>query len=355
MLTLVGLGLLSCLTLGFPDSYLLTTKTTVTVPFAGPASFRTTLFVLPAILIGVRAYLQIYVDHWHRLDRISQHFRLARDPTVSVLRHPLLRLCTGFVLYALVPLVLGVFTYEAMVFPKWAPIMLALAITVAFVQVLHARWRWPVTIVPSILLLAIVAIASYQGFLDTFRRPFQLQLANLDRANLEGQDFYEAVLVTASLRNTNIKFANLSKANLWRADLSGSNLKGSELKYARLGVANLSDGNLKCANFEHAKLHRSILHGADLKGADLRFAILEETELVNAKLSLADLSEAVDERADFQGATFCCTKMPNGELRNDHCQNMDLRLEGIRVEEGCNREQYCDRLISLTRGETEGP
>ncbi len=346
MLTLVGLGLLSCLTLGFPDSYLLTTRTTATVPFAGPASFRTTLFVLPAILIGVRAYLQIYVDHWQRLERISRHFRLARDPTVSALRHPLLRLCTGFVLYALVPLVLGVFTYEAMVFPGWAPIMLALAITVAFVQVLHARWRWPATIVPSILLLAIVAIVSYQGLLDTFRRPFQLQLANLDRAMLERQDFYKAVLVSASLRNANFKFAKLREANLWGADFSGSNLKGAVLKSASLGVANLSGGNLKCTNFERAILFRGILHGADLKGANLRHANLEEAKLVNAKLSNADLSGAKTTGAVFDGATYCCTRMPEGNLNNTDCEQVGIRLEGIRLEEGCDRKQYCQRLLS---------
>lgn len=98
MLTLVGLAFLGYLTLGFPDSNLLTTMTTVSIPFAGPASFRTMLILLPIILIGPRVYLQMYVDHWRRLDRISRRFQLARDPTISPLRHPLLRACTGFVL-----------------------------------------------------------------------------------------------------------------------------------------------------------------------------------------------------------------------------------------------------------------
>ena len=350
MLTLVGLGFLSCLTLGFPDSYLLTSATTVTIPFAGPASFRTTLIVLPVILIGLRAYLQIYVDHWRRLDRISRGFRFAREPTLSALRHPVLRLCTGFVLYALIPLVLGVLTYEAMVFPGWGPMMLALAITVALAQALYPIVKWRATVIPSILMLAIVAIASHIGLLDTFRRPFELQLANLDRANLEGQDLDKAFLVRASLRESNSKFAKLRGANLWRADFAGSNLKGAVLESASLGVANLTGANAECTNFRNAILERATFQGTDLKGADLREANLQEANLKNAKLSNADLSGANITGADLAGATFCCTRMPNGNLNNRDCQQT-----GMTVEKGCNPKQYCQSLISHTLGDTERP
>lgn len=125
-----------------------------------------------------------------------------------------------------------------MVIPGWAPIMLGFSIAVAFVQVFHARWPWPATIFPSILLLAIVIIASDKVFLDTFRRSFQLQLANLDSAILEGQDLHKAYLAAASLRKANAKFTTFREANLWGADLSGANLKGSVPELARVGVAN---------------------------------------------------------------------------------------------------------------------
>ena len=122
MLTLLALGLASALTLGLPDSYLLTTTQTVSMPFAGAASFKVLLVVGPVVVIAVRVYLEIYVAHWRRLDdllRRSPSVQVKRLPVVSPFRHPLLRWYAAFVLYPLVPLILGIFTYEATVFRPW--------------------------------------------------------------------------------------------------------------------------------------------------------------------------------------------------------------------------------------------
>ncbi len=215
MLTSTVLGLVCCLALGFPDVYLLTTMTTVSVPFAGAASFKTMLLVLPVIVIAVRVYLQIYVHHWHWLDRITKRFSTRRVPVLSPLRQPLLRLFTGFILYALVPLVLSVLAYKAMVIPNWGVALLCVAIVVGYVQVCPNRWLWPVKIVPPILVFAAAIFIVYEGKLSAFRRPFQLELANLERAILTSQDMKRANLV-----NTNLRQAKLSRTDLVEAKRS---------------------------------------------------------------------------------------------------------------------------------------
>jgi uncharacterized protein YjbI with pentapeptide repeats len=82
----------------------------------------------------------------------------------------------------------------------------------------------------------------------------------------------------------------------------------------------LSGSNLSNANFSE-----SGLCGANLTGAYLRDTKFYEPWLVAANLTNIDLSEAI---IDFElanidrisGAILCNTTMPDGSMRNDHCQ-----------------------------------
>ena len=78
--------------------------------------------------------------------------------------------------------------------------------------------------------------------------------------------------------------ADLSGANLYGADLSGANLRDASLYRVNLRATNLIDANLSGAN----------LSGANLTGANLKYAILD-------------------------GAKYCKTQMPWGEV-NDYCE-----------------------------------
>jgi hypothetical protein len=68
MLTFVGVALFCLLSLLTPDTALLTAGEKLNVPFAGPVSFRGLMVLGPALLIMLRIYLQIYVEHWRRLE-----------------------------------------------------------------------------------------------------------------------------------------------------------------------------------------------------------------------------------------------------------------------------------------------
>jgi hypothetical protein len=68
MLAFVGIAAFCLLSPASPDSGLLTSNEKLTVPGAGPVSF-----------FGF--YLQIYVEHSARLDRVAQRMPVARAPT----------------------------------------------------------------------------------------------------------------------------------------------------------------------------------------------------------------------------------------------------------------------------------
>src|SRR5262249_60538135 len=71
-LTFVGTAAFCLLSLLSPDSALLGGRDKVNVPFAGPVSFLGFMILGPTVLIVLRVYLQMYVEHGDRLDRLSR-------------------------------------------------------------------------------------------------------------------------------------------------------------------------------------------------------------------------------------------------------------------------------------------
>ena len=65
-LTFLGTSAFCLLSLLSPDSALLGGSERINVPFAGPVSFFGFMLLGPAVLIVLRIYLQIYVEHSER-------------------------------------------------------------------------------------------------------------------------------------------------------------------------------------------------------------------------------------------------------------------------------------------------
>jgi uncharacterized protein YjbI with pentapeptide repeats len=108
---------------------------------------------------------------------------------------------------------------------------------------------------------------------------------NLSRRNLRHAKAYQAFLVRADMRWTDLTGANLREAELHGANLEGAWLRGANLKWAKFRWSRLLD----------AKLRGATLVGADLREADLRRADLRSADFTLAKLQGADL-EAADLR-----------------------------------------------------------
>jgi hypothetical protein len=86
-LTFLGTAAFCLLSLLTPDSALLGGNERINVPLAGPVSFFGFMLLGPAVLIALRIYLQIYVEHGDRLDRLARSMSVVRAPTLVPLKN----------------------------------------------------------------------------------------------------------------------------------------------------------------------------------------------------------------------------------------------------------------------------
>jgi hypothetical protein len=302
MLAFVGTTAFCLLSLASPDVGLLTSNEKLTVPGAGPVSFFGFMLLGPTILIVLRIYLQIYVEHSARLDRIAQRMPVARVPTLVPLKNPLIRAFSGLTFYFLLPVTMLVFAWKALVFAPWGSGLLCVAAGViashALLPLHRVSWRTRALMSVGVAILAGGAIFSF----GPLRRPFDLYRANLSAASLRGYD---------------LRSAQLTLANLSGADLSGANLNGAHLSEANLNGADLSGANLSGADLRIAHLRDADLSGADLFSADLSRADLSRAHLFVASLNGADLFGANLSRADLEGAELDGQQQLNGACGTD--------------------------------------
>jgi hypothetical protein len=301
-LTLVGTAVFCALSLLTPDSSLLAGNEKISVPFAGPVSFLGFMLLGPAVLIILRIYLQIYVEHERRLVRIARGMSASRAPTLVPDKNPLMRAFIAFAFYLLLPLVMLAFFWKAAVFPDWSTALLSVAAAVVAMHLMLPlrRLSWGQRAVLS-LIAAILAGGLMMSF-GPLHRPFDLFRANLSDqwligvelkdANLADANLSGAWLATANLSGAALVTANLSRANLQSANLSRANLAFANFTEANLSAANLASADLRSAKLIDAKLIEADLFDAKLRNADLRRASLTFSNLTGADLSGANLSGA---------------------------------------------------------------
>jgi hypothetical protein len=277
-LTFLTTAAFCLLSLFSPDSALLGGNEKINVPLAGPVSFFGFMLLGPAVLIVLRIYLQIYVDHGDRLDRLAQRIPVVRAPTLVPLKNLLIRSFNALLFYLLLPVAIVFFAWKAAVFPVWGSGLLcvAMAVIVSHLMLPFSRISWRLRGLLSLSAAIIVAGVVFGGFrlfgLELPRRPFILERANLSGHWLQGENFRAANLIRANLSDADLSFADLRGAWLLDAKLNRADLTG-----AKLGGAFLLDANL---------------NGADLIDADLSFADLRGAWLLDAKLNRADLTGA---------------------------------------------------------------
>jgi uncharacterized protein YjbI with pentapeptide repeats len=269
----------------------------------------------PTVLIGLRIYLQFYVEHEHRLNRIARWISAARAPTLAPDRIPLMRAFSGSAFYLLLPLVMLAFFWKAAVVPDLGTALLVVAAAVVAVHLLLPlrRLSWGRRAV-----LSMVAATLAGGAVISFgpwQRPF-----NLFRANLSDQ-----WLTEVNLKGANLEYANLSRATLLMANLSGANLKGAELTGAELSGANLFGADLSGGNLTGAKLIEANLDHAYLRGAKLIDAKLTEAQLSEAQLSNADLRRASLNLANLCGADLSDADLSGADLSNANLKRANLK------------------------------
>src|SRR5215831_2984771 len=143
-LTFVGTSAFCLLSLLTPDSALLGGSDKINVPLAGPVSFFGFMLLGPALLIGLRVYLQVYVEHGERLDRLARSMSAVRAPTLLPFQNSLIRLLSNLTRYLLLPLTLLVFAWKAAAFPAWGSglLVVAVAAIASHVMLPFSRLSW---------------------------------------------------------------------------------------------------------------------------------------------------------------------------------------------------------------------
>ncbi|MFL9458944.1 pentapeptide repeat-containing protein [Tolypothrix bouteillei VB521301_2] len=185
-------------------------------------------------------------------------------------------------------------------------------------------------------------------------------LNNINLSNtayLSGTDLKNANFRSANFNNTTLRGTILSNADLRNANLSGAKLEGAILNHVRLEDAILSSAKLSIANLEYARLENTNFSGADLSIAILNYANLSSANLSNADLSRADLRGAILKNANLRGAILkgailkdtnfeyanlvkedlnsaflCNTTMPDGQVSDRDCLNINVSLLEISAE-----------------------
>jgi uncharacterized protein YjbI with pentapeptide repeats len=327
-LTFLGTAAFCMLSLLTPDSALLGGNERINVPFAGPVSFLGFMLLGPTVLILLRVYLQIYVEHSDRLDRLAQLVSLPRAPTLVPLSNPLIRVLSGVTFYLLLPLAMMLFAWKAAVFPTWGSALLCVATGVVVTHILlpFTRFSWRskgLFSLSAAIIVAVVFVGLRLFDLELPRRPF-----DLFRANLSGQ-----WLPLEDLREADLSSANLSNANLFGANLNDADLRNANLNDAFLLAAHLIDANLLNAKLSGAVLIDAILVGANLSGADLlnadmRNAILladpSGANLRNANLGGANLSGADLSGADLYEANLTKADLTKADLTKANLSDANL-------------------------------
>ena len=184
-----------------------------------------------------------------------------------------------------------------------------------------------------------------------------LTFLNLEEANVDGVDFYDADLSFSKMKNlsavyacfadttlndvdlrdaelaaavfegSNLRRANLAGADLFRANLENANLRGANLQGTHLEVAFLHRAKLQEAFLEDASLLETNLENADLRGANL-----ENANLVGANLGYADLRRSNLEDANLGDANLTRANLRNADLTGANLQGADL--DGAELPEG---------------------
>jgi uncharacterized protein YjbI with pentapeptide repeats len=338
-LTFVGTAAFCLLSLLTPDSALLGGSEKINVPLAGPVSFFGFMLLGPALLIGLRVYLQIYVEHSERLDRLARSLSAVRAPTLLPLQNSLIQLLSNLTRYLLLPVTLLLFAWKAAVFPVWGSSLFAIAIAaiVSHVMLPFGRLSWGSKALLSVSAAAIAAVVML-GLKWPLHRPFDLFRANLSDQWLLGEDLRQANLRYATLRGANLNFADLSGADLSGADLNGAKLHsgleganlsgavltGADLSGASLSRADLSLANLTGANLSSANMKGALLGGANLSGANLNFAVLIGANLNFAVLRGAGLSTAVLSNASLSSAKLSGANLSGAYLNGAFLSGADL-------------------------------
>ena len=324
-MTFLGTAAFCLLSLFNPeDSALLGGSEKITVPLAGPVSFFGFMLLGPAVLIILRVYMQVYIEHGSRLEGLGRSAVAVRAPTLIPFRNPLIWVIAVFAYYFVLPLTLVQFAWRAAAFPAWGSSLLCVAVWACVGQsaLAFSRISWLAKTLLSVA--AVIFAASILFHFGPLHRSLILNHANLSNQWLDEDDFRWAQLSYANVSNTNLVSSDLTHADLTNANLSKTKLSSAKLNFADLSSADLTNATLYGAKLREAKLVQAKLSNADLIDTDLSGANLDGANLNGAQLFQSNLTGAKLRRAQLDGASLLDATLLKADLTGAGLRGAEL-------------------------------
>lgn len=287
---------------GRKDVAFISTTSNVKLPLVDiPVSFSAFLIVGPSVIIGLTAYVHIF---------LGEHFKIAVDredriPTVFNMDGMAARVVSQAIFYWLPPITLFYFAWKARSLLLDGPLLLATAAAAALTLFLLQLWR----LRRNPAAAAFVSIG-FLVALITFSLIYRQsdQIISLKDETIIGQNLTIMNLVGASLEG-----ATITKGDLNAIDLSNAIFTDAEIAHSEFNGSNLSDAHfdgamIVASRFNGSNLSRANFAGATLSDVELSHAILIGARLSNAtlidgtRLDSAKLSGAFLDGSDLSGA-----------------------------------------------------
>jgi uncharacterized protein YjbI with pentapeptide repeats len=176
---------------------------------------------------------------------------------------------------------------------------------------------------------------------------------NLDKFNLENEEFPFAKLQFVSLRGAKLSGINFRQADLLMGNFMGAYLDGADLEGANLSGCDFSFSKCMRANFANANLEGANFEGADLSETNFAKAILHYTNFKGANLSAAEMIDADIEGANLQGANLEDTNFEGTDLFKaefDKTYLSGLNVENIEHPEADQEDTNFSSFIENEKG-----
>ena len=357
LLTLLSFGFFCALTLNQPDEMVIKNGGKIKIPFVDmQVDFLTFLIIGPIALLGITAYLILFLQDMRKYDELppteKQAFIFNLDAKPA-------KLISSIIFFGFTPLILLMFYIKTRVNPSYAAyagsLMVLTTLTMAvyfFYQ--HLQKKETASAIAIIVVCGLLLLPITPLFNLNSRIPICLSGANLANLNLKDfrlagaqaektifneSVFYRMELTKLHAPHAEFKKANFVGANLDQSDLGSADFEKAILSWSSLKGSRLTGTVMKEAQMIETDLTGAVLINANLENTNLSHAVFKEAYLERVRFNEADLTGAIFEKAKLVGADLGRARNLSQEQLNMACGDKDtIVAAGLTIKE-CPRAE----------------
>lgn len=343
------------------------------------------IFFAPILLVGFQVYLFIYLD----LSARTARDRVKRRATIFTMDSAVARKLSVFLVYWLVPITLGITTWETWPLGVygWPFLVFTLIVTAGicvipyfcprmhghpekgYQKIRHVGWNF------LFLLFFVTLLGQTLHYRQWELRYFEQENLDIENADFSRGDLVHAKLIGANLPSVRFHAARLQNVDLSQAtltglvarcaDFSGSTLEGASLDRAKLERSRLTGVKGKGLIMNGALLLHSDFRDSEFNGVKFKSVTIVGTSFERAEMQGADFANSFLDDVDFTGADLTGAKFTSAELQSvvltgaklddvdfedTYFNNVDLRgadLSKTNIDEAQLGGAYCDDATTV--------